>query len=528
MRSTILVAVCFLTLGISAYLGAKPEGESITVQLRLIDGETGGKLAGIIRIFPKSSDKPLSLRSLFDRLRGLDKSDAVAGWYVLPAAGAEISLPRAGVRIEALSGLETELLRQDFDPGRDPPSEITLKLRFIFRPEKDHLAAGNTHLHLRGMPLKDADEYLRQIPAADGLKVMFISYLERHKDDESYITNRYPVGDLKQFAATGVLFNNGEEHRHNFQAFGQGYGHVMFLDLKELVKPVSLGPGITGAGDDDRQLRPGIEEAHRQGGTVIWCHNTNGFESVPSALGNRLDAFNVFDGSRTGKYEDNYYRYLNVGLQLPISTGTDWFIYDFARVYARVTDKLSIKSWLEALKAGRTVVTNGPLLTLKVDGREIGDTIELKSPKTVRVAATGLGRHNFQRLQLIHNGNVIATQTAGGRDGSYTARLEREMRLDGPGWFAVRIDSQTKNEFDKQLYAHSSPIYVRYAGRSLFDVDAARALLKQLEEARAEIKSRGKFSSPQAAYKVLAYYTETAKELTERINARADIKKGPE
>src|SRR5262249_17824058 len=158
----------------------------------------------------------------------------------------------------------------------------------------------NTHLHLRGLTKEDADEYLRQIPAADGLRVMFISYLERHKDDATYITNRYPIGELKQFEATGVLFNNGEEHPHNFRADGQGYGHVMFLDIKQLVKPVSLGPGITGAGDDDRPLRPGIEDARKQGGTVIWCHNTNGFEDVPSALAGQLDALNVFDGSRTG------------------------------------------------------------------------------------------------------------------------------------------------------------------------------------------------------------------------------------
>ncbi|HMC65750.1 MAG TPA: hypothetical protein VKI65_12495, partial [Gemmataceae bacterium] len=77
-------------------------------------------------------------------------------------------------------------------------------------------------------------------------------------------------------------------------------------------------------------------------------------------------------------------------------------------------------------------------------------------------------------------------------------------------------------------YAHSSPIYLRYAGRLHFDLESARALLKQLEEARAEIKARGKFSNPDAADKVLAYYDETAKELTERINARAEIKKGPE
>src|SRR5262249_546370 len=155
---------------------------------------------------------------------------------------------------------------------------------------------------------------------------MFVSYLERKDDDNTYISNRYPVGDMKPFRATGVLFNNGEEHRHNFAAYGQGYGHVMFLDIEKLVRPVSLCPGITGFGNDDRPLQAGIDEARMQGGAVLWCHNTNGHESIPSALSGRFDALNVFDGSRGGKYEDLYYRYLDIGLRLPISTGTDWFI----------------------------------------------------------------------------------------------------------------------------------------------------------------------------------------------------------
>ena len=116
----------------------------------------------------------------------------------------------------------------------------------------------------------------------------------------------------------------------------------MFLNINRLVKPVSLGSGITGAGTDDRPLRPGIEDARGQGGTVIWCHNTSGFEGVPNTLAGRVDALNVFDGSRTGTFEESYYRYLNVGLRLPISTGTDWFVYDFSRVYARVPGPLTI------------------------------------------------------------------------------------------------------------------------------------------------------------------------------------------
>src|SRR5258708_38698639 len=98
---------------------------------------------------------------------------------------------------------------------------------------------------------------------------------------------------------------------------------------------------------------------------------------------------------RSGTFEENYYRYLNVGQPLPISTGTDWFLYDFARVYARVPGTLTIPAWLDALKAGRCQVTNGPLLSLKVNGRGSGDVLALEQPGTVKVEATAVGRHDF-------------------------------------------------------------------------------------------------------------------------------------
>src|SRR5262249_37507708 len=141
-------------------------------------------------------------------------------------------------------------------------------------------------------------------------------------------------------------------------------------------------------GFDDFPLFPGIDNARKQGGTIIWCHNTFGHEDVPNALAGRLDALNVFDGSRRGGYEDTYYRFLNIGRRLPISTGPDWFIYDFSRVYAKASGPLSISSWLQALRAGRCVATNGPLLTLTVDGKEPGDVIKLDKPRPVKVSAT--------------------------------------------------------------------------------------------------------------------------------------------
>jgi hypothetical protein len=522
MRTILLTAASVLVFGGVFILqaGSQENRETTKVRLRLVDESTGKGVAGIVRVFRKGQDQPLSLPGLADRLRGLERSAAAGGWYVVPADGGETTLPRTTLRLEAVSGLETTLARQEVDLSKGDVDKVAVKLTFLFRPEEDRLFAGNTHLHLRDMTREEADEYLRQLPVADGLKVLFISYLERHKDDEHYITNRYPVGPLKGFETAGVLVSNGEEHRHNFEAYGPGYGHVMFLDIRQLVQPVSLGPGITGGGNDDLPLRGGMDDARRQGGTVIWCHNATGFEAAPAALAGRLDALNVFDGSPTGGYEERYYRLLNIGLRLPISTGTDWFLYDFARVYARVPDRLTVQSWLEALKAGRCVATNGPRLTLSVDGREVGDVLNLDKPRTVRVEAAGLGRQDFERLQLVQNGKVIQTQASGKKDGGYSARLVREVRIDEPTWFAVRVETQTKNELDRRLYAHSSPVYVDLAEKRVFDVEAARRLQRELEEARDAIRTRGRFSTPQARDKVLAFYEQAETEVLGRINQR--------
>jgi hypothetical protein len=525
MRKLILAAASLGLFGLCIYLqadGPSKEPDTIPARIQLQDAETGKAIAGIVRVIPAGETKPLPLPGLYDRLRGLKPTESWAGWHVVPIGGGSTKLPRQKVRIEAVSGLETVRLNEEFDLSKSVPEKITLKVKAAFRPEASGLVAGNTHLHLMNILAEDAEEYLRQVPAADRLRILFISFLERFKEDVNYITNRYPVGDLKQFTATGVLVNNGEEHRHNFGSHGQGYGHVMFLNIKGLVKPVSLGSGITGEGTDEVPLRPGIETARKQGGTVLWCHNVFGFEDVPNILASRIDALNVFDGARIGTYEEGYYRYLNIGMRLPISTGTDWFMYDFARVYAKVSGELTIPGWLNAVKAGRCQATNGPLLSLSVDGKEIGDVINLAAAKTVRIEALATGRHNFQTLQLVHNGRVVQTADAKEKDGVWSAKLTRETLLEESAWFAARIDSTTKNELDRLLYAHTSPVYVEFAEKRVFDIEAARGLQKLMEEARDEIKLRGKFSGNSERNRILAIYDDTAAELAKRINQRSN------
>src|SRR5262249_60410761 len=118
------------------------------------------------------------------------------------------------------------------------------------------------------------------------------------------------------------------------------------------------------------------------------------------------------------------------------------------------------------------------------------------------------------------NGKVIKTQPAEMKDGGCRALLVHELRVDQPAWLAVRIQSQTKNEFDLSLFAHSSPVYIDFAGKRVFELEAAEALLKQLDEARADIRAKAKFSNGEAGTKGLALYDQSGQDLRKRINER--------
>ena len=85
-------------------------------------------------------------------------------------------------------------------------------------------------------------------------------------------------------------------------------------------------------------------------------------------------------------------------LKVPFSTGTDWFIYDFSRVYVRADQPLTVSTWLKGLEAGRTFITNGPLLELQADAHGIGETVSLAAPQRVAVKCRGFGRGDFQRI----------------------------------------------------------------------------------------------------------------------------------
>ena len=489
------------------------------VRLSLVDSKTGKPVPGVIRCFVQGREEAVPIHGLLERGQGVGSvalqqlgkrppRRPIHDWYVL-SGPSEVTLPKKPLRLEAFSGLETEMASLEVDLGQRNRASLTLPLESFSQIKEKKWFGGNTHLHLFRLEPEEADRYLSTIPAADRLEVLFTSYLIRPSEDADYITNRYPIGDLPRFDSTGVLVNQGEEHRHNLTPWSGGYGHVMLLNIKNLIQPVSIGPGITGTGTDGIPLQQGINEAHRQGGTAIWCHNDFGLERVVNFVLGKVDAQNIFDGLSLEDYpqfEDTFYHYLNAGLRVPFSTGTDWFLFDLARAYTRVAEPLGIASWLEALKQGRSFITNGPLFHFLVEGQSIGDTVSLRSPGEVGIEGRVSGRVDFGRLELIHNGRVVDRIPSQATGEHYSAELKTMFRVEESGWLALRVSGQADSEYGLPIFGHTSAIYLEVEGKSIRQPAAVDHLRREIQEARTTVADEALFATPAERKRVLDIY----------------------
>lgn len=520
----------------AAWLLADPPADpdrsaTYMLELALTDAETGESVSGVVR-FEDADGETITPDGLLPRGLGINDESAIHDWCVVPGPVA-IELPRIPLTVTAFSGIDTEYSTHTLDPPDGKSTKAAIPLQRFADPRGDGWWNANTHVHLMKITRGESDQYLVDVGRADGLDLVYVSYLERAVDDLEYTTNRYSRQELHALSDAHVHFDHGEEHRHNFGGGGQGYGHVMLLAIPELVYPVSIGPGISKTGTDGLPLRRGIERAHDIGASVIWCHNEWGLEDIPSWISGRLEANNIFDGGSHGSYQHSFYRYLDVGIKVPFSTGTDWFIYDFNRVYVPTAERPTSEEWLDQLAAGRSYVTNGPLLEFRADGKGIGDDIALEEPGKVRVTGRAAGRVDFQRLELVQSGDVVAAIDSSAQYGHFVANIDVELDISEPCWLALRtpppsypedpeVEPTPLNEYGREVFAHTSASFVDIAGRRRFDRPAAEELLADMKENRAFIDETGVFADDAERNLVLSVYDEGMTLLQQRIDGAVE------
>lgn len=188
---------------------------------------------------------------------------------------------------------------------------------------------------------------------------------------------------------------------------------------------------------------------------------------------------------------DLYYHLLNCGLKIPVSGGSASGVMPspvgFNRTYVLLEEPFTAESWLEGLRAGRSFATNGPVLLLALEGIRPGAEVELgASRKRLRVRCSAQSRTpTLERVEIVHNGKVIASKT--GTGGLDEIVLDEEVEL-GPGWIAARCFEEMT---ETQIFAATSPVYLRHASDKGIVAESARyyadfvgTLIAQAEEER--------------------------------------------
>lgn len=500
-----------------------PEAAGCAVTLRLVDARSGEIVPGVVHI-ANAAGQTIRPAELLPRATSLTPGSLgeaafayMDRWFLLPAART-IALPQDAVTVTAFSGIASALATATLDLAGQSSADLAIPVDTLAASAAQRQVSGNVHLHLQKMTLHGAERYATEIAMGDGLDLVFLSYLERAGADEHYISNTFTADDLKRFGErSGVLFGYGEEYRHNFTG-EQGYGHVMFLDLPELIRPASFGYNIMKTGNDDGILRTGIEQARAQQATVLWCHNAYGHEDIPNWVAGLIDGQIIFDGGARGDYETGFYRYLNIGLRVPVSMGTDWFYNDMAMTMVALDGPPATEGWLAALRAGQSYISNGPLLEFEVEGANAGDTVRRETGGSVGVRARAVGRNDFLGLELVANGAVIGSAKTQPADGIFAATLETSVPVEASTWLAVRVTPFSAgygqqpageagfNEYGKPLFAHTSPIYVEVGGKPVFTPAAAESLIAELHSSMVAIRHAGKYTNDAERDKVLAIY----------------------
>jgi hypothetical protein len=386
-------------------------------------------------------------------------------------------LPRGDVVVDVARGFEYEPLRQTvrIEPGQ---RELTLRISRVADLAAEGWWSGDSHVHFLSTPGAQLEQRGEDLRVVNLLQTQWGVLFTNTED----FAGRPGLVDRD-----GYITYVGQENRQHM------LGHLVLWGLKEPVMPwCSDGPDEAELGGAlDATLSDWADRTHAQGGTVVAAHfpRPNGEPAVLVATG-RADAVEMLAHARDATRE--YYTYLNSGYRLPLVGGTDKMSTDVPvglyRTYARLDEEFSYEAWCRAVRAGRTFLSGGPLVTLAVDGREPGDTVTLSGPGTVTVQATVRSVFPLRSLEVVRNGEVVARADA---NGGRQAQITEEVRLDGDSWIACRAFGADYHLdwWQRRVFAHTSPVYVACGGDwSMTDPDGLRYIRTLVEGAREYVR----------------------------------------
>jgi hypothetical protein len=411
---------------------------------------------------------------------GFDRAERPFEVHYFHASSAELALPPGRAVVEAVRGLESRPVRQEVVIAESGTTSMAVVVQPLELPAGfSSWVSGDLHVHMNyGGAYRNEPARLVAQAEAEDLDVVFnliVNKEQRVPDVEHFSGRPDPA------STAAVTLMHSQEYHTSY------WGHLGLLNLKRhLLLPDYAAYDNTFAASLYPTNAAVADLARAQGALVGYVHPfdppppdpadrsqrlTNALP-VDVALG-KVDYYEVLGFSDHQTSAEVWYRLLNLGFRLPAGAGTD-AMANFAslrgpvgmnRVFVDSGGSRDVDRVAEALRQGRSLATNGPLVGLTLGGVKPGE--EAKLPRgggELPFSAWLRSIVPVDRLQLVCNGTVAAELALG--DARDTADASGRVRLARSGWCVVRAFAvrAVHPVLDAYPYATTSPVYVSVEG----------------------------------------------------------------
>lgn len=444
-----------------------------------------------------------------------------------------IDLPPGKITVEVLKGFKYKPERRTITLKAGESEEVNVELKPLGWPSETwgRWVSGDLHVHMNyGGTYVNGPANLENQAEAEDLEVVnnLIVNKEQRFPDIAY-RGRQVEG------SQDVLIVHGQEFHTSY------WGHRGLLNLKDhLLLPGYAGYPNTAAASLYPMNADVYDMAHAQGALVGAVHP---FDAVPDPFANppqritdelpvdvalgKLDYMEIVGFSDHRSTAAVWYKLLNLGFRIPAGAGTDATANYAApirgqvgmdRIYAWVPEwPLNVELWFEALKKGRTFVTNGPLLEFALGGQRIGDELKFDGPQAaVPFIAKLRSIVPVDHLELVCNGRVVQSFLLDGPKDSADAK--GAIPLKESGWCVLRASSDKAlyPVLDNYAYATTSPVYVTIGEKPAHSPEDAKYFSAWIDRVLETTSRYPDWSSPEEKEYVLQKLRE-AKQVFEKM-----------
>jgi hypothetical protein len=473
----------------------------LTVHLRCNDAATGEATPVRVRVSQAGGTTfaPLGRSVEFP----VGRNEAVGGdlklggerWFYIDGA-CEITLPTGvPVRIQIAKGPEYRAIDETVTLG---PGQMALRYKIgratDWRARGYH--PGDTRCHFLPPHAGLLEAQAEDLDVANALAVPFPMLA---RDGNTYTV----TPDLLAFSGQQPALE-APPHTFVVNTFNTHpvLGKVGLLHSHRAVYPLAFGgPDDT----DDWSLCDWCDQCHRKGGLTVWVDAfesagpCTGGEALVAALLGKVDAVEFAPGRRSTALLPWLYRLWDAGIRLPVvgagGKDSNRSLLGAFRTFAHVPPPFSYRLWVEAVRAGRTFATSGPLIDFQVDGRRPGEAV-VGQGAVAEVAVTE-GLVPFDRFEVVADGEAVASvpPVRSETSGVWTARLEVAVPAHGRRWLAARCVGPS-------AFAHTSPVAL--APPSPARPEAASALATLVRQTREWAETLGRYTNAKRREQLLA------------------------